>query len=169
MADAVGRQMMNGQPPKKRGIVPFLLWLSPIPLIFFAASSVALIIVGMLPTFVAAVVDRREEKYTAYTVGGFNLCGVLPFLAQLWDRHNGANITALYSLAVNPFVWFAIYGSAAIGWLAFTWIPRIVIRVSAVRDRQRLAGMMRRQEALIEEWGPEVSGDISEDANLMDL
>jgi uncharacterized membrane protein YhaH (DUF805 family) len=138
----------------RRKIVSIALWLLT-PLVFvFALPTVLILVAGLLPTVVAAIVDRREEKYAAYCVGGFNLSGVLPYLFSLWAH--GDSMLALGTIASSPFSWLVMYGAAALGWLANYWGPQITMRVRRIRDRNEVARLRRRQEQILDEWGPEV-------------
>src|SRR5215813_13220378 len=97
----------------RRRMISTLLWiLAPIVLIL-AWRTVALVAIGMLPFIVAWFVDRREEKYAAYCVGGFNLSGVMPYLFVLWA--NGNRMHDFYLIAKNPFAWLVMFGAAALG------------------------------------------------------
>lgn len=139
--------------PIRRRISPWA-WLSVPLLLMVAMPSMILVTVGMVPTLVAAVVDRREEKYAAYCVGGFNLSGVFPYLLILWT--GGGGMEAMLGIVGSPFSWLVMYGAAALGWVANYWIPQIVIKVQGMRDTQRIVAMRRRQEELLEEWGNEL-------------
>jgi hypothetical protein len=138
----------------KRKVVQTALWIM-VPLVcVFAPATVLLLVLGLLPTIVAWLVDRREEKYAAYCVGGFNLSGVLPYLFILWA--SGNTMHAFYGIAKSPFSWLVIFGAAALGWLANYWAPQVAMRVRRIRDRNEVARLRKRQEQILEEWGPEV-------------
>jgi len=137
-----------------RRFIITLLWLLALPVLVFALPTVVLVVFGVLPTIVAAIVDRREEKYAAYCVGGFNLSGVLPYLFHLWSH--GDSMLALGVIAKSPYSWLVMYGAAALGWLANYWTPQITMRIRRIRDRNEVARWRRRQEQILEEWGPEV-------------
>ncbi len=137
-----------------RKLVGTAMWILVPLVVIFALPTVILLAVGLLPSAVAYVVDRREEKYAAYCVGGFNLSGVMPYLFLLWAT--GDSMHALGQIASSPFSWLVMYGAAAIGWLANYWGPQVTMRVRRVRDRAEVARLRRRQEQILEEWGPEV-------------
>jgi hypothetical protein len=138
----------------RRRIVSVALWLLTPLVLVFALPTVLLLACGLLPAVVAAVVDRREDKYAAYCVGGFNLSGVMPYLFSLWAH--GDSMIALGHIASSPFSWLVMYGAAALGWLANYWGPQITMRVRRIRDRNEVARLRKRQEQILEEWGPEV-------------
>jgi hypothetical protein len=137
-----------------RKVVGTLLWVMVPLVLIFALPTVILLVAGLLPTLVAGIVDRREEKYAAYCVGGFNLSGVMPYLFALWA--NGDSMHALGGILGSPFTWLVMYGAAALGWLANYWMPQVTIRVRRVRDRAEVVRLRKRQEQILEEWGPEV-------------
>ena len=142
--------------PAARGrkVIGTLLWIMVPFALVVALPTVILIALGMLPFIVAWVVDRRDEKYAAYCVGGFNLSGVMPYLFSLWA--GGDSMHALGGILTSPFSWLVMYGAAALGWLANYWGPQVTMRIRRVRDRAEVARLRRRQEQILEEWGPEV-------------
>jgi len=137
-----------------RKLVGTVLWILVPLVLVFALPTVALLALGLLPAIVAYIVDRREEKYAAYCVGGFNLSGVMPYLFSLWAT--GDSMHALGAILTSPFSWLVMYGAAALGWLANYWAPQITMRVRRVRDRAEVVRLRKRQEQILEEWGPEV-------------
>src|SRR5258708_18984040 len=139
--------------PRRKGL-SLLLWLLVPAIVVFALPTLILIAIGMLPSLVAYIVDRREEKYAAYCVGGFNISGVIPYLFVLWAQ--GDTMFALSAIAKNPFAWLVMYGAAAIGWLANYWVPQITMRVRRARDRAEIARLRKRQDQILDEWGMEV-------------
>ena len=137
-----------------RKIASTALWIMVPLVLIFALPTVILLVLGLLPSIVAAIVDRRDEKYAAYCVGGFNLSGVMPYLLTLWST--GDSMHALGGILTSPFAWLVMYGAAALGWLANYWTPQVTMRVRRVRDRAEVARLRKRQEQILEEWGAEV-------------
>ena len=141
---------------KRRGSgLGILGWLLAPGLLFFAAPVTSLVIVGMLPTIVAAITDRRAEKYSAYCVGGFNLAAVFPYALYLMLHDNNIR-PGLTNMLGDPIAWFAWYGAAALGWGVYTWIPQMTVYFSDMRERLRLSALKKRQQALVDEWGTEI-------------
>ena len=147
-------EMMVAAARPRRKLVSTALWIMAPLVLIFALPTVILMVVGMLPTIVAWFVDRRDEKYAAYCVGGFNLSGVMPYLFVLWA--GGDTMHALGKIMTNPFAWLVMLGAAAIGWLANYWAPQVTMRIRRARDRAEVARLRKRQEQILEEWGPEV-------------
>lgn len=142
------------QQKKKKGSGGLIVWVL-LPLITLVAfHSVLLLLIGMAPTLVALFIDRRPEKYAAYCVGGFNLCGAIPYLLKL--ILGGHNFQALAGILTNPMAWLAMYGAAAVGWGVFHYTPEIALRIASMKERQLIGGMKKRQEQLVEEWGEEI-------------
>ena len=56
----------------------------------FTLPTVMLLGIGMMPTFVAMLTDRRKEKYATLCVGGMNFTGVLPFMIILCAVERGS-------------------------------------------------------------------------------
>jgi hypothetical protein len=131
-----------------------------LPVIAVLMPSCIVIAVNMVPTIVAYVVDRSYEKYLAITVGLLNVCGTVPAVAELWQR--GQSYDAALSLASNPFHWAMAYGAAAIGWVVYLGLPPILGNYYAITSQARLHDHLHRQQILVQAWGEEVCGEVTE-------
>lgn len=137
-----------------------LLWggILLVGLIAVSLPTVMLVGIGMLPTFVAWICDRTEEKFATFCVGGLNFSGVFPYLMDLWTRHHSvgaasATLTNVFSLAV-------MFGSAALGWMLFAAVPPVIATFLNVLSDHRLTILRTQQRKLVEEWGEEVRGEV---------
>ncbi len=66
-----------------------ILWLFfavAVPASVVALPTVLVLAAGMVPSMVALVVDRAPNRTAGITVGSLNLCGVMPFLLELWSQ-----------------------------------------------------------------------------------
>ena len=127
-------------------------------IVMFRATSV-IIFIGLLPAIVAWVVDRRYEKFTAITVTIMNACGVFPWLLELWT--NGNTIQYAVKIILNPYSWLVMYGAAMIGWLLTRSMPAVVGLTTNVQRDDRIRRLKKRQEKILEEWGPEIANPKS--------
>jgi hypothetical protein len=121
----------------------------------FALPTSVLMLAGMIPAGVAAIVDRHPRKLLARTVATMNFAGVMPFAIKLWVGVN--SMTGLASLLASPFSWLAFYGAAGIGWLLYLGAPAVttlLMRQSLVTRRETLETLQRN---LIKEWGEEIA------------
>lgn len=141
-----------------RGQVALLLIL--LTGVVFMQTSLVLMI-GMLPTVVASLLDRTGRGTMAITVGAMNLAGCSPFLIDLWmTGHTLEKATVMVS---DPRTITVMYGAAALGYLINWATGGIVENVMTGQSRQRLQAIEKRQEKLKERWGEEVSGEIPVD------
>ncbi|MHA1152295.1 MAG: hypothetical protein ACTSQ7_06445 [Alphaproteobacteria bacterium] len=131
-----------------------------LPVVAVLLPSCIVLTVNMVPTIVAYVVDRSREKYLAITVGLLNICGTLPALVGLWQR--GQSYDAALDIAGNPFHWLMAYGAAGIGWLVYLGLPPILRNYYGITSQARLLNHQRKQKILVEAWGEEVRGEITE-------
>ena len=131
-----------------------------LPVVAVLLPSCIVLVVNMLPTIVAYVVDKTHEKYLAITVGLLNACGTLPALAELWSQ--GQSYDAALDVASNPLHWLMAYGAAAIGWGVYLGLPPILGHYYAITSQARLLNHRRKQQVLVETWGEEVRGEITE-------
>lgn len=152
MARAIGRPRPKTPPKPNTRVSPFA-WLLLLPLIFFVPVMLV-VIIAMLPTFTAAITDRRPEKTAALCVGGCNLSATIPFVIHLVLTERGM---AIFWGFVNDYTaWLVTYGAAAIGWGLVWIIPKGMVRLSNWMGARDLSGLRKRQQELIDEWGVEL-------------
>lgn len=125
--------------------------------------TTALLVVGMLPTCAAFLVDRTKKKATMVTVGAMNLAGCTPFLLELW--HESYSFEKSISIIVNPYALFVMYIAAAMGWLIDWAVSGLVANLLYQRGLARQRAIQARQKQLVERWGEEVTGSIPLDMN----
>ncbi len=120
-----------------------LLVMWPMTAIYMAIAS--------LPTLAMALVDDDPERRGTLCVGSLNFAGSLPF----------ALLSIGGGLKTAPLMWGSAYVyaylGAVIGVVLYFGIPfllRRIVRVEEEREQRRLS---ERQEALVEEWGGNVS------------
>ncbi len=131
-----------------------------LPVVAVLLPSFIVLTINMMPTIVAYVVDKSREKYLAITVGLLNICGTLPALAELW-REGQSNDAAL-DIAGNPFHWLMAYGASGIAWLVYLGLPPILEHYYGITSRARFLNHQRKQDILVEAWGEDVRGEISD-------
>jgi hypothetical protein len=139
---------------------PVMTGLLMLPVVVVLLPSCIVLIVNMAPTIVAYMVDKSREKYLAITVGLLNFCGTLPALAGLWQE--GQSYDAALEISTSPFHWLMAYGAAAIGWVIYLSLPPILGHYYGVTSQARLHNHQRKQQILVESWGEEVRGEITE-------
>ncbi len=128
--------------------------------VLFAATTIILL-AGMLPTIVAAYLDKTKEKMRGITIGAMNLAGCTPFIMQLW-LENPTMETSLNILS-DPFVWMIMYSAAAIGY-CIEWVVVGAISIFVEERAQlRVKSIEKQQEQLRTRWGKEVSGEVALD------
>ncbi len=155
-AKAVKRPM--ARKVKRVGPKPWVKYLVLVLLFPFAAvllPTTLVFSVMMAPTIVAYVTDRSREKYLAVTVGLMNLAGTLPAIITLWSR--GQSHAAAMDIIGDVFSWALAYGAAGGGWLIFGVMPALVGSYFKVTTDSRIMGIVRRQKALIADWGHSVA------------
>lgn len=156
MAEPTQQEKEKGGGPGKLVMTGLLL----LPVIAVLAPSCIVLVVNMAPTLAAYVFDKSREKYLAITVALLNICGTLPALAALWQE--GQSYDAALSLIASPFHWLMAYGAAAIGWLVYLGLPPILGHYYGITSGARLHNHQRKQQVLVEVWGDEVRGEITE-------
>ena len=115
-----------------------------------------LLFVGMLPTFVAALVDRSQGRLKALTVGAMNLAGCIPFVLELWAKGHTFPNAVLY--LSEPRTVVVMYFAAAIGYMIEWAVIGIVSSIVLERSKGRIKEIEKTHKKMEEKWGPEVSG-----------
>lgn len=132
------------------------LWGAGLLAMWILASAPSLIIfgLGMLPTLVAYICDRTEQKYALFCVGGLNFCGTFPFLLKLSDDHS---ISAAMNIMSDVFSLAIIFASAGFGWMIFLSIPPVISSFLTVLAESRVKTLKTIQKHIVDEWGTSVS------------
>jgi hypothetical protein len=134
-----------------------LLIMSLLTAVLFSAVAIVLA-VGMVPTFVAAIVDRSEGRIRALTVGAINFAGCTPFIVEVFKKGN--NIETAISYIIQPRTIVVMYFAAAMGYLIDWAMTGIVSSILVSKTKKRLKDIQKDQKDLIERWGPEVTGTM---------
>ena len=148
----------DGEEPKKRSLQP-LLWVIFIAIIILAfPETVMLLFIGMLPTFVAFIIDRSPQKYLTCCVCAMNVTGVFPGIHELWTTQN--NIALALKIVTNIFDLSLMYLSAAMGWFIYSIVPPIIRIFIKIIGQQRINLLRGQQQNLPYEWGKDVANII---------
>ena len=134
--------------------------------IIAALPSVIILVVGMIPTIVAYIIDLTPGRYAARCVAGLNIAGVVPFLNRLWGSTN--DMAAAVNIVTDVYAWLAFYAASGVGWLLFSSLPGIVASFKTYSARRHANALRGRLEELKEEWGDEVSGSTPDAQSAVD-
>ncbi|MDV7339383.1 acyl-CoA synthetase [Terasakiella sp. A23] len=151
---------------KKRGsggsglmLLGFMALFAAVILLLVSMASLVLVCFGLLPTFVAVLIDRSPQRFAFFSVFAMNFAGIFPFLLDLWMGSNSMSV-AIDSLT-DVFSLFTMYGLAALGWVLFAVTPPIVTTVMTFIAQRRVAILRAKQKKLLQEWGEDVTGENS--------
>lgn len=140
--------------------MPIGIGLTFVLVIVISLPTVLLVFFGMLPTLVAAIIDRTRQRYATFCVGGMNFCGVFPYLLDLWA--GPGDIAAATEIFTNVFALMLMYTAAGVGWVLFLAIPPAVVSFLQVMAQRRAAQCRVEQRRLVEEWGEDITHPPSE-------
>lgn len=151
----------RGRPARgsNKGFMTFLMLSAPVALIFHTTAIV--LVVGLVPTIVAYFIDRTESKLAPVTVGMLNICGVLPFLLNMWTKNN--SLAGAMQVVGSPLAWLVMYGAAGVGWGIFYGVPPAVVNFHVMRAEMRIDALRKALAELVQEWGVEVAGEDHEE------
>lgn len=136
----------------------YVLTLAGLAVAVVALPSTVILLVGLLPTMVAVLIDRSKKRTKSLTVGAMNVAGCVPFLIDLWTTAN--TLENALSVISDPRTIVVIYSAAAIGYLIDWALSGIVATLMVQRAESRRAEIKKRHADLIERWGREVTGEI---------
>jgi hypothetical protein len=162
MAEATEKE--DGGPKRKAGSI--FLWVLAAGILFAFYESIVLLLIGMFPTGIALLLDRSPQKDQARAIGYLNFAGCVPWVVDFWMGDGG--FEKVFDIVGDPIILAIMYTAAGVGWgLCFVVRPFVgtYLRMSAdFRESQ----IRKRQEALIEVWGEEVTEAIDEESGTGD-
>jgi hypothetical protein len=119
------------------------------------APATVIFFVCMMPTFVAALIDKQPQKTLWLTVGSMNLAGTVPAWFRLWEA--GGGMGESIEIISNPSVLLVAMGSAAAGWLIHMNVTPLVATLVVRRNEGRLRDIDKQQRELVRKWGDAVA------------
>lgn len=138
----------------------WISWAIIFSLVVFSPASLPLFCIGMLPSVITAIFDRKPRKTALQTIACANFCGVIIFSMDLWK--NGNNLEYLRTILQNHLNWLIMYGSALMGLMAYIVIPVIIALLLDAKSSIESSDLKRQMQALRDEWGPEVAEENPE-------
>ena len=124
-------------------------------LIAFSLPSLIVFAVGLLPTGVAFIIDRTDQKTGTFCVGGMNLCGVFPYVMKLWTGNHTP--TAAMEIISDVLSLLIMYAAAGFGWMIFLTIPPVIATFLSIIAQTRVKALRATQQEIVDTWGPEVA------------
>lgn len=122
------------------------------------SSVVVILVIGMLPTVVAAIVDTSKGHLRTLTVGSLNFAGCSPYMIDVWKR--GGDINTAIDTITDPQAMVVMFFAAGMGYMVDWAMTGIVSSVMVQRAKGRLKEISQHQKILTERWGVEVSGSV---------
>ncbi len=113
-------------------------------------ASIVLIALGLLPSVISFLIERRPGSSGSTCIALFNLAGLIPVLGKVWSGPGGAAFVG------DIYAWFIIYMAAAVG-AALAWVaPHFSIVYLQAFSGRRRARIKARQQELYDEWGSSI-------------
>ena len=121
----------------------------------FSLPSLIVFTVGLLPTGVAFIIDRSDQKTGTFCVGGMNLCGVIPYVIKLWTgKHTPSAAIEIISDVLSLLI---MYAAAGFGWMIFLAIPPVIATFLSIIAQTRIKALRAIQQEIVDTWGPDVA------------
>lgn len=128
---------------------------------FVSVYSVVLLLIGLLPGFVAKLVDREPGQSLSKSVLALNIAALFFYLMHIVGAGIQANQIAINKVS-DPYTWLVIYGACATGWLLDFYIPKAVIAFQLLQAYLKVRELQAEMNELKETWG----NDITKGLNL---
>lgn len=120
----------------------------------FMFPTVVLVLVGLIPTIVAFVVDNDREHSSATAIGAMNCAGLSPFIIDLWLK--GQTMGNAFAILSQPINLLIIFGSAAVGQAIVGIVPQAMATLTLAHSELRIKNLKNNMEILRKSWGPDV-------------
>lgn len=135
---------------RSRWLLTFSLLLTA----FVLLPSSIVLSVCMIPTMIAAYIDRQPQRTAWITVGAMNFAGSLPaWFRLLQEKHT---VDAALEIVTQPMLVMIAYCGATLGWMIYGNVTPLVSKVAAGRNERRLKEIGKRLKELQRKWGDEV-------------
>lgn len=116
------------------------------------------LVIGMLPTIAAILVDTTREKTRSLTIGLMNFIGCFPFLMDVALQVQ--TLDSAYRILIEPMNITLMFSGAIAGYFLDWSMTGFSNVVMSSRAKHRLETIAIRQKELKRRWGPEVTGEI---------
>jgi hypothetical protein len=143
--------------PKKKGHLLLICLAMPVALLLLPSTIV--LVVAMIPTLVARVVDPAPGRHLTITVGSLNFAGALWFMHDLWSA--GQSFAAIMPTLGDMLGWLAALVGAGAGWAIYSLMPILSRGIATTKSNARLSRVRKQQEDLVEQWGDPVRGGLT--------
>src|ERR1700743_2762896 len=114
--------------------------------------TVIVLMVALIPTGVAFLVERGKGYYGGLTVGCMNFAGASPYLFDLWFK--GHTVQAATGIITNVFAWMMFYGAAMFGWAIYSTTPSLVSTFMTMTSGRGIVSLREQERDLRMKWGP---------------
>jgi hypothetical protein len=144
------------KPKKKGGKLGFIFFLILFGICApFMMPTLTLLLVGLLPTFVALITDNDPHKSSTAAIGAMNFAGLTPFVIDLWVK--GQTMENAFIILRQPSNWLIMLGAAGIGQLIVFAVPQAMASLTLARAESRLKLLKQNLEQLKAGWGSDVA------------
>lgn len=120
-----------------------------------------LIGVGMLPTFVSYIVEKKATKMRVLTIGAMNFAGFSPFFIEL--LFSKRNFDDAFSIISDPMNIIIMYVAAAVGYMIDWAATTLLNNILYDRGVKRKKYIENRQKEFTDRWGEKVKGTMKLD------
>lgn len=121
-----------------------------VTLLFFSQYGFIFYSIAMLPAVIVTFIDKQYQACASATVCTFNLIGIMPFLAKLWDSPSIDLAVKVMSTDIST--WVVIYGCAILGQTLYWIVPPIIARLYMLKSKVEVSILNTSKEKLCAEW-----------------
>lgn len=157
----------SAQAKKKLGAKTTIMMIGLVFLGLIFMPTSFLLLVGLIPSWVAIFIGAITRGTRPATVVAMNLAGCMPFVMKLWSQgHTFENAVYIISDAQ---VITIIYTAAFFGYLIDWVVTGLVASYLYQKGKGRMKAIKKRQDELIKSWGEEVAGRVDDEMTEEEL
>lgn len=119
-------------------------------LLFFSHYGFVFYSIAMIPAVIVTFIDRQYQACASATVCTFNLVGIMPYLAKLWDAPSMD--LAVKTMSTDISTWVVIYGCALLGQTLYWVIPPVIAKLYTLKAKVEVSILNTSKEKLCAEW-----------------
>jgi hypothetical protein len=125
---------------------------------FWSWPAFVFLTFALLPSIVAAAVDRSTMRCAMLCVTSFNISGLAPFAIRFWSAPDTYAVAV--ALMTDVYSWLIIYSAAGVGWILYSWFGFISFQLHRVWRDRRVAKLNVRRAKMIEAMNLKLSKSL---------
>ena len=138
--------------PRKKSM--FTVLAGPMLLMLLFLPTTIVMFTMMLPTAIAALVDKNRPRALMITVGAANFSGAVSVWFELLRRGHSINSAKLLATDLDSLM--ASYGAALAGLLIYAIVVPMISTISSHAAEYEKNKIQKQQDQMVRTWGSDI-------------